>query len=94
MCAMLQDELLEVEEGALVIDALTDLNERLPTALTELGLTFDALLIPNDEDHDEALLQDGAGLHLLLHREADLEAHGMGFGPYPTGIDEADPAVA
>jgi len=87
---VLEDELLQIQKGTLVVDALPDLDQTLPTALAELSLAFDALLVPHDEHHDEALLQDGAGLDLLLDGEADLEAHGMRLGPHPAGVDDAD----
>ena len=87
---VLEDELLQVEEGTLVVDALPDLDQTLPAALTELGLTFDALLIPNDEHNDKTLLQDGTCLDLLLDRETDLEAHGMRLGPNPASVDESN----
>ena len=90
MSTVLEDELLQIEEGTLVIDSLADLNQTLPTALPELGLTLNALLIPHNEDHDEALLQDGARLDLLLHRKANLETHGVRFRPNPSSVDKTD----
>lgn len=73
-----------------MVDALPDLDQTLPAALTELGLTFDALLIPNDEHNNKTLLQDGTGLDLLLDGETDLEAHGMRLGPNPASVDESN----
>jgi hypothetical protein len=50
-----------------VTHSLPDLHETLPRTLPKLGLTFDALLIPNDEDDHERLLQDGSSLNFFLH---------------------------
>ena len=63
---MLENQLLEPEERALVGDFLTDLNLRLPQMGRVRLLAVVALEVLNDELDDQVLLEHGVGHHLLL----------------------------
>jgi hypothetical protein len=87
---VLEDQLLQVEEGALVINTLSYLHYSFPGVVSEGGLAVHALLVPHDELYDEGLLQDGTVLHLLLHSELQLQPAAVRFSPDPGSVDELD----
>jgi hypothetical protein len=83
---VLQDQLFEVQESALVVDLLTDLDNRVPGVL---GLDFAAiwtLLASNDNLKNVGLLEDGRGKHFFLHRQLDLDALAVGLCPQEARI--------
>lgn len=51
MSPVLENELLQIQKGTFVTDPLPHLDQRFPGALSKDGLTFDALLIANNELH-------------------------------------------
>tara|TARA_B110000971_G_scaffold193601_1_gene206624 strand:- start:147 stop:383 length:237 start_codon:yes stop_codon:yes gene_type:complete len=66
---VLQNGLLEVQEGALVVNTLAHLHQRLPAALAKLRLTLRALHVPNHENDQEGLLENDTLFDLLLDSE-------------------------
>mmetsp|Transcript_10039 Transcript_10039/g.21971 ORF Transcript_10039/g.21971 Transcript_10039/m.21971 type:complete len:286 (+) Transcript_10039:2893-3750(+) len=90
MCAMFENQLFQIQKGSLVTDALSDLHQRLPGALTKLGLTFQALLIANCEINGKGLLQYGSKLNFPLYRQSNFESHGVRFCPNPPGVDQSN----
>ena len=89
--AVLQDELLEEEERALVLHLLSHLHARgpligvcgCPGARVAHAPLHHVL-------HHECLLQDGAVQYLLLDRELDLQSLAVGLRPYEPGVHELD----
>ena len=87
--AVFEDELLQEEEGALVLHLLTHLDARRP--LIGVGGCSGARVAHVPLDHKlrhEGLLEDGAVQHLLLDREFGLQALTVGFCPDETGVHE------
>ena len=89
MGAVFENELFQVQKGALVLHALSDLDQRLPGSLSKDGLTLDALLVADDVRDHKGLLQDRSGLHFALDRQSHLEAHRVRLGPDPAGIRQS-----
>jgi hypothetical protein len=87
---VLEDELLEVEEGALVIDLLARLHDGLPRVIGEAGRASRALHHLHDELDDEHLLEDGRREDLLLHGDLHLEPSRVSLGPHEAGVDQLD----
>lgn len=90
MGAILQDQLLEVEERPLVWHLLPNLNDGSEGMVGETLHTVRALLCGNDVFDLECLLDDGALEGLLLDGDLDFNAARVGFGPDETGIDDSD----
>lgn len=88
--AVLEDELLEVQEGALVVHLLARLHDGLPRVIGEAGRAGRALHHLHDELDDEHLLEDGRREDLLLHGDLDLKPSRVGLGPHEAGVDELD----
>jgi hypothetical protein len=87
---VLEDDLLEVEEGSLVRDLLTNLNSSAPGVVGIGLLTVGALLRGDDVFHLKCLLDDGTLEGFLLDRDLHLDTAGVRFGPDETGINNAD----
>lgn len=87
--AMLEDELLEVEESALVRDLLADLDDGAPGVVRVRLCAVGALVVVLDVLDLERLLHDGALGDLLLHRDLDLDAPGMRLRPDEARIDDS-----
>jgi hypothetical protein len=73
--SVFQNQLLQIEEGSLVANALPDLHKRPPGSLTKLGLAFKTLLVSNNKYHNERLLQNCARLYFFLDCELDFQSH-------------------
>jgi len=87
---VLQDDLLEVEEGLLVVHLLPDLDHGLPRVLGLHAAAVVTHLVCHDVLHHKGLLEDGGGKHLLLNRQLDLDPLGVGLGPDEAGINQPD----
>ena len=88
--AVLQNDLLEPVERALVLDALAHLRHGAPHLLR---LDRVARVAEEVVDHvldHKRLLQNGAVQHLFLNRELDLEAPRVRLGPHKAGVDQLD----
>ena len=64
---VLQDHLLQVQEGPLMMHALSDLNAGHPSMWCPLGLTLVTLEISDGKLDDECLLEHSVVLHFFLH---------------------------
>lgn len=87
---MFQDQLLQKQEGSLVVDLLPDLNARLPRVLGGKPGTLRTLGTLDDEREDKGLLEDGSGEDLLLNDDLEFKSTGMRFGPEERGVDQPD----
>jgi len=67
MSAVLENQLFQVKKRTLMGYALTNLNQGFPRALPVFRLTFDALLISDDEHDSKGLLKDCASLNFFLN---------------------------
>lgn len=85
---VLDDQLLEEEEGTLVVDSLSDLNLGNPQMRGVCLLAVIALLVGDNKLNDERLLQEGTIEHFLLDGELDLDSARMGLGPDETCINK------
>ena len=74
---MLEDDLLEKEEGALVVDLLPDLHHSLPRVRCRDFVAVLAVMVVNLVHNDERLLQDGTSRYLVLDRQLDLDTTRM-----------------
>lgn len=90
VCAVLQNELLEVKEGTLMGNLLSKLDGRAPGVVGETLLTVRALLCSDNILNLETLLNDCTLESLLLNREFDLHTAGVRFRPDETGVDDSD----
>jgi hypothetical protein len=90
MSAVLENQLLEVEESTLVGDLLANLDDGAPCVVCETLLTISALLVGLDELDFKGLLEDGALKSFLLNGDLQLDTARMGFGPDERGVDDAD----
>ena len=90
MSAMLEDQLLQVQEASLVIDLLTHLDNSPPHIGRVRLCALRALLARNNIDNLKSLLQQDTVLHRVLDCELDLDAPRVGFCPDEAGIDNAD----
>jgi hypothetical protein len=84
---VLQQDLLEIEEGSLVWDMLAYLHHGMPHTLSIKGLTSFALLISNHKLDDLCLLENGSVHDLLLDRQLDLQSQRVRFSPDPHSIN-------
>jgi hypothetical protein len=87
---VLEDELLEVQEGTLMSNLLTDLSHSIPSIFGFNLATIRALLSSNDNFKDVRLLEDGGCKDLTLHSQSDLDTLTMGLGPQEGCIDETN----
>jgi hypothetical protein len=85
---VLEEQLLQVEEGALVGHVLTHLDDGVPGTLRVVSFTVLTLLIALHKLHNSRLLHDGTIHHFFLHSDFDLETHGMWFCPNPHCINK------
>lgn len=81
MRTVLEDELLEEEEGLLVLDLLADLDGRLPRVRRVAALARVALLVLQDELDGEHLLELDAVEDLLLDGQLDAQAPRVRLSP-------------
>lgn len=81
--AVLENELLQIEEGPFVVHPLSDLHDRRPCVVRESSGAVLALLISHDEGNRHGLLKDGPVADLLLHREFELETPTVRLRPDP-----------
>jgi hypothetical protein len=87
---VLQDQLLEEQEGSLVIDLLPDLHAGLPGILRGQPGTLRTLGTLYDKSKDESLLQDRSRQDFLLDDNLQLKSTRMRFGPEERGVDQPD----
>lgn len=88
---VLEDELLEVEEGAAVGDVLAELDLGDPLVGVGVDLGAGVAEVVVDGEFDEVgLLEDGALADLALDADLDLDSLGVGLGPDELGVDEAE----
>ena len=87
---LLENSLLEVEEGPLMADPLPHLDRRRPGEVLELLAAVRALLVPHDEFAIERFLEYRARGHLLLDGQSDFQSHGVGLRPYPGRVGDSD----
>ena len=85
---VLDDQLLEEQERALVVDSLSKLHLRDPQVRRVGLLAVVALEVHDHELDDEALLEERAVEHLLLDGQLDLDALGVGLGPDEARVDQ------
>ena len=71
---MFENDLLQPQEGALVVDALTKLHGGAPHVLGLTTMAIRAEVVLNDEFNDKDLLEDGSVENFVLDCELDLEA--------------------
>jgi hypothetical protein len=90
VCAVLQNELLEVQECTFVGDLLAKLDGCAPGVVGETLLTIRALLCSDDVLNLEALLNDCTLESLLLNRKFDLHTTGVRLRPNETGVNNSD----
>lgn len=88
---VLQDELLEVEEGALVVDLLADLDERSPSVLRGETGALGALRALDDVLDLEDLLQNG-GREDLRAVEGQRQSSGLRLERYSSPRDDSPPS--
>ena len=88
--SVLEDKLLEEEEGPLVGDFLSDLDEGLPCVLRGELCAIWTLAVLDEVLDLEDLFEDGCGEDLLLDGKRDTKAFGVGFCPDEMGLCEAD----
>jgi len=88
MRPMLQNQLLQIQKRPLMPHPLPHLHQTPPNPLPKLRLTIRTLLIPNNKHHHKTLLQNRPQLHLLLHRQPNLQPHRMRLRPYPPSINQ------
>ena len=89
--AVLQDELLQEQERALVLDLLPHLDARGPLVGVGGGARARVAHVPVDDKlRHERLLKDGAVQNLLLDRELRLQALAVRLRPYETRVHELD----
>ena len=86
--AVLEDQLLEHQEGALVRDLLPHLRDGRPRVLRLAPLAAAALLVADDVLDDERLLHHGARHDLLLDAHLDLDPPAVRLGPDEARVDE------
>ena len=89
-----QNKLLKVEEGTLVVNALSHLDLRYPGMWRPSLFTVIALHVNDDELNLEGLLQQGVRVHFLLDGQLDFYPTGMRFCPDEVSIDQFDPLHA
>lgn len=89
MSSVLENKLFQVQECSFVRYTLSNLNQRPPRALSKFSLTFDALLIPDDEHDGEGLLQNRSLLYFLLDCQPNLESHTVRLRPNPSSINQS-----
>lgn len=90
MGLVLQDQLFEEQECALVCDLLADLDGRSPdVGRVRLG-ALAALLVGDNIDHLETLLHEHAVGDRVLYCDLDLDSPRMGFCPDESGVCDAD----
>ena len=75
------DHLFQIEESTLMVDALSELDLRLPSMGRVGLLTVRALQVRNDELNLESLLKQGVSLDFLLDRQLYLYSTRMRFSP-------------
>ena len=87
--SVLEDELLEEEEGSLVVHVLPQLDTRVPAVWVCIVPVAVEAHVPFDDVFDnEGLLEDGAVEDLGLDGQLDLQALGVGLGPDESSIDK------
>lgn len=88
--AILQHQLLQVEERPLVRHLLSNLNCSSERMVGKALHAVRTLLCRNHVLHLEGLLDNRALESLLLDRDLDLDTPRVGFSPDETGIDDSD----
>jgi hypothetical protein len=90
VCAMLEDELFEVEESSLMRDLLSNLNASSPCIRGVRLCAVWTLLVCNHVFHLECLLQYNAFRYRILYRELDFDSSRMRLSPNKACIDDSD----
>lgn len=88
--AVLQDQLLQVEERPLVRYFLPNLNDSSESMMGEAFHAVRTLLCSDHVFHLKCLLNDCALKCFLLNCDLDLDTARMGFGPDEAGVDDSD----
>mmetsp|Transcript_36599 Transcript_36599/g.80161 ORF Transcript_36599/g.80161 Transcript_36599/m.80161 type:complete len:234 (-) Transcript_36599:269-970(-) len=86
--SVLDDQLLQSEQGPSVLGALPHLHATLPGVPRVALLAVRALLVVHTELHDHGLLNDDTGNSFLSEDHFHLELLRMRLGPNETRIDE------
>lgn len=89
--AVLQDNLLDEVDRALVGDFLAELHHGAPRLIGDGAGTQVAGLICDREVDDERLLHNNPALYLLLDLELQLDAARVWLGPLEPGVHELHP---
>jgi len=85
-----KDELFEEEEGLLVINLLSNLDESTPSMWSIFFLTILALLVKDDEFDGESLLDSDVIQNFLLNSQFNLNSSRVRFSPDEAGIKKLD----
>ncbi|TYZ67814.1 hypothetical protein PybrP1_005624 [[Pythium] brassicae (nom. inval.)] len=85
---VLENDLLEAQERALVLRLLADLHERPPRVVPVLLHAVRALHAPDHKRHDARVLDDRVVEHLALQRELHLDALRVRLGPDEARVHE------
>lgn len=86
---VLEDQLLQVQKGALVRHFLAHLHRRLPHVLRGKTRAVGALSILHYKFHLKDLLQDSRGEYFLLYRQLHSQALAVRLRPYEVGVNQA-----
>lgn len=89
-CVMLNDQLLQEEEGSLVVHSLSQLSLAHPGVRSPSLLAVVALQIIHYELNHEVLLKECSIHNFLLHSELDLESPGVRFSVEESSVYQLD----
>jgi hypothetical protein len=81
-----KDELFKEEEGLLVVNLLSNLDESTPSMWSIFFLTILALLVKDNEFNRESLLDGDVINNFLLNSQLNLNSSRVRFSPDETGI--------
>lgn len=89
VCIVLEDQLLEIQERALVGDFLAHLYRCLPHILRCQTRAVRALPVLHHKFHLKNLLQNGGREYLLLDCQLHPQSLAVGLCPYKVGVNES-----
>ena len=87
---MLEDELLQIEKGPLVVHTLSYLDLGDPSMWGVCHLAVITLLVVNDEFNLESLLQHRVMLDFFLHSQLHFDTSRVGLCPDKGRVEELD----
>lgn len=87
---VLENQLLQKQEGALVGHSLTHLHLTVPGVRGPSLLAIVALLVLHYELYAEGLLEQGTALNFLLYGKFDFDSARVRLGPNKFGVDKFD----